>query len=111
MSETVTETGKTRAIIAHITIIGWLIALIKNTEDDRDQFASFYIRQMLGIVLVGVASSAIIIVVGTGIPFFSGTMSIAVVLLWMYSLAGAAQGKKTTIPVVGDLFQDWFKSL
>lgn len=32
--------GKTKAIIAHITIIGWIIAIVLNSSE-KDEFASF----------------------------------------------------------------------
>ena len=54
MSETVSEQGRMRAIIAHITLIGWIIALVMSTDNSKDKYASFYIRQMLGIVLITV---------------------------------------------------------
>ena len=48
--------GKTKAIVAHITWIGWLIALIINSNQ-RDEIASYYIRQLLGIYLFGIVIS------------------------------------------------------
>ena len=42
--------GKTKAIVAHITYIGWIIALVVNMNE-KDEIASFYIRQLLGIYL------------------------------------------------------------
>ena len=44
--------GKTTAIIAHITLIGWIIAIIINSNE-KNEFASFYIRQLLGLFLAG----------------------------------------------------------
>lgn len=32
--------GKTKAIVAHITIIGWIIALVINSSE-KDEFASY----------------------------------------------------------------------
>jgi hypothetical protein len=40
--------GKTKAIVAHIIWIGWLIALIVNSSQ-KDEITSFYIRQLLGL--------------------------------------------------------------
>ena len=42
--------GKTKAIIAHIYWIGWVIALIINSNQ-KDEISSFYLRQFLGIFL------------------------------------------------------------
>ena len=45
---------KTIAIVAYLTIIGWIIALVMN-NNNKSEFASFHIRQSLGIILLGVA--------------------------------------------------------
>ncbi len=101
----VTEQGKTRAIVAHITLIGWIIAVVQNGEK-KDDYASFYIRQMLGLVLLGIVCSILAI-----IPIIGWLLYLGVVALWIVSLVHATSGEKKEIPVVGPLFQDWFKSL
>jgi len=101
----VSEKGKTRAIIAHITLIGWIIALVQNNED-KDEFASFYIRQMLGLVILGIACSVLSI-----IPFVGLILSLGVIALWILSLISASNGEKKELPVIGPMFQDWFKSM
>jgi len=100
------ETGKTRAIIAHITIIGWVIALILN-NNDKDEFASFYLRQMMGLVLIGMVAYFL-----SMISYYIGlVVNIGMLILWILSLIGAVNGKKELSPVVGEYFQDWFKSI
>ncbi len=94
--------GKTKAIVAHITIIGWIIALVLNSSE-KDEFASYYIRQLIGLYLLGIICSFI--------PVIGWIISIAVFILWILSLVGAIQGEMKESPVVGKYFQDWFKSL
>jgi len=94
--------GKTKAIVAHITLIGWIIALVVNMNE-KDEFASYYIRQTLGIYLLGLVLS--------WIPVINLIAWIVVFILWLLSLIGAAQGEKKETPVVGKYFQDWFKSM
>lgn len=94
--------GKTKAIIAHITLIGWIIALIINMNE-KDEFASYYIRQLLGLYLTGLILSFI--------PIIGWIVSIVVFVFWILSLIGAIQGEKKETPIVGKYFQDWFKSL
>ncbi|MBT8258701.1 MAG: YtxH domain-containing protein [Bacteroidia bacterium] len=94
--------GKNVAIIAHLTIIGWVIALIMNSND-KNEFASFYIRQVLGLML-----SAFIL---SFIPIIGWFAVIALFILWVVSLVGAIGGNKSESPVIGQFFQDWFKSL
>lgn len=100
------ETGKTRAIIAHITIIGWVIALIQN-NNDKDEFASFYLRQMMGLVLIGLLAYIL-----SSVSHYLGlTLNVLMLILWVLSILGAVNGKKELTPIVGPYFQDWFKSI
>ena len=93
--------GKTKAIVAHLTLIGWIIALILNNQE-KDEFASFYIRQMLGLIILNFIWI---------IPFIGWILGIVVTVFWILSLIGAAQGEKKLTPVLGESFQKWFSSL
>ena len=95
---------KTKSIIAHLTLIGWIIALIQNQNDKGDN-TSFYLRQTLGIYIIGVLFWLPIHV------YFSWIISVVVFLLWVFSVIGAASGEKKVLPVVGDMFQQWFKGV
>jgi uncharacterized membrane protein len=96
------DNGKNIAIIAHITLIGWIIALVMNNEK-KSEFASFYIRQVLGIMLLGFVCSFI--------PIIGWFAWIFVLVLWVMSLISALNGQKKPILLLGEQFQDWFKSL
>jgi len=89
----VSETSKTRAIIAHITLIGWIIALIQN-NNNKDEFTSFYIRQMLGLMIISVAGS----ILSTIISFVGLLVQLGALILWILSLIGAINGKKILTP-------------
>ncbi len=101
----VSEQGKTRAIVAHITLIGWIIAVVQNGEN-KDEYASFYIRQMLGLVLMGIVGSILAI-----IPIIGWLIYLGIIALWVLSLVWAAEGEKKELPILGAQFQEWFKSL
>lgn len=107
------EPGKTRAIIAHITLIGWIIALVQNGSD-KNEDASFYIRQMLGLVIlmIGVQIAGFILLF---IPILGWLIMIvawgAVVGAWIYSLVSAVNGVKEPTPFIGGHFQKWFASM
>ncbi len=94
--------GKTKAIVAHITLIGWLIALVINSSE-KDEFASYYIRQTLGIFLLGIVLA--------WIPYIKVIAWVIVFIFWILSLIGSIQGEKKETPFVGQYFQDWFKTL
>lgn len=94
--------GKTKAIVAHITWVGWLIALIINSNQ-KDEITSFYIRQLLGIYLFSL--------VVTFIPLLNIVGWILAFIFWILSLIGAINGEMKETPVIGRYFQDWFKGM
>ncbi|GAB4510569.1 MAG: YtxH domain-containing protein [Allomuricauda sp.] len=96
------ESGKTVAIIAHLTFIGWIIAIIMNSSN-KTEIGSFYIRQTLGIYLVGFVLGIIPIINLFGI--------LITFILWIISLIGAINGNQKPVFLVGEYFQNWFKSL
>ncbi len=96
------ESGKTVAIIAHITLIGWIVAIIMNSSN-KTELGSFYIRQVLGIMLLG-------FVLGI-IPVINLFAWIFPVILWIISLIGAINGNQKPVFLLGEQFQNWFKSL
>lgn len=94
--------GKTKAIVAHLYWIGWIVALILNSQE-KDEITSFYIRQLLGLFLFSL--------VITFIPIVNIAGWIISLVFWIISLIGAVNGEQKEIPWVGSLFQDWFKAL
>ncbi|WP_372752871.1 DUF4870 domain-containing protein [Mariniflexile sp.] len=100
--ETNLSDGKNIAIIAHITLIGWIIAFVMN-NNIKNEFASFYIRQMLGLMLAALVCSFV--------PVLGWILNLAMLALWIISFIGAFEGQKKLVPILGEYFQDWFKSL
>lgn len=94
--------GKNVAIIAHITFIGWIIALVMNSSN-KTEFGSFYIRQMLGLILIAVVSS--------WIPFVNLIMFLVLLVAWVMSLIAALGGEMKPTFLLGKQFQEWFKGL
>lgn len=94
--------GRNVAVIAHITIIGWIIALVMNNSK-KSELGSFYIRQVLGIMILGLICSII--------PIINFVAWILPLIMWIMSLIGSLSGEKKPVFLLGDQFQDWFKSL
>lgn len=105
--ETTSNPGKTTAIIAYLTLIGWIIAFVMNNNEKND-LASFHIRQMLGIMLVGFAISAAISITGIGMLTI---LHLGTFVLWIMGIIGAFQEEKKPVPVLGAQFQEWFKGI
>ncbi|MFT4757528.1 MAG: hypothetical protein ACI91R_002183 [Vicingaceae bacterium] len=94
--------GKNVAIIAHITLIGWIIAIVMNSSN-KTEFGSFYVRQVLGIMLLGLVCSIIPVV-----NFFACILPL---IMWIMSLIGALSGEKKPVFLLGNQFQEWFKGI
>ncbi|MEX1382358.1 DUF4870 domain-containing protein [Lutibacter sp.] len=106
-NQTVNE-GKTTAIIAYLWVIGLIIAFIMN-NDKKNSFAAFHIRQMIGFNIFSLANTFII---GNYFGLWtSGLIGLGLLVLWIIGLIGAAQGEEKSMPLIGDLFQDWFKGI
>jgi len=93
--------GKTKAIIAHFWWIGWIIALVLNSNE-KDELTSFYIRQLLGLFLVTFF---------VWIPIIGWLLGIVLFVFWILSLVGAVNGEMKETPIIGKYFQDWFKGI
>jgi hypothetical protein len=101
--------AKTKAIIAHIPYIGWVIALVINMNQ-KEEYASYYIRQTLGIYLAGFLIGFFKIIPFIGYLFvLAGGM--VVFIFWLMSLIWSITDVMKPVPVLGDKFQEWFKSL
>lgn len=109
LSSNTIEEGKTIAIIAYITIFGLLIAFLMN-NDKKNSFASYHLRQSLGLVLTSLALSVISIIPILG-WIVSLLGSIFIIVLWVIGLMGALNGKEKPVPFLGKKYQEWFKSL
>lgn len=98
----VAQQAKTNAIISYITIIGWLIALILNSQK-KHEFTTFHLRQTLLIFVFAIVLS--------WIPIIGWIINILILVLWIIGLISAINGEKKPVPVIGPWAQDWFKGL
>ncbi len=108
MTEKTIEEGKTVALISYAWLFGVVIAFFMN-NDKKNEFASFHIRQSLGLWLTFWAVGLIIsnydlIMLRLAFWIFFG-------VLFIYSFITAATGKAYPIPLVGNFYQKIFSSL
>ena len=102
------ESGKTAAITSYILGIGVFIAMSMNAED-KNAFASFHIRQALGLFLTFISLG--LIVNNFDSLMISIPMWIFVFVLWSYGMLTAVKGEIKPVPLLGELYQKWFKSI
>ena len=107
MDQKTIDEGKSAAITSYILIVGVLIAISMNSEN-KNAFASFHIRQGLGLTLT-------FITLGVSISYFDSMMVAApmwifISVLTIYGIFSATKGETTPMPLLGKLFQKWFSN-
>ncbi len=95
---------KTRGIVAYITIVGWIIALV--TNNPKAEQTTFHLRQALGIHLAAFVGSFFF-----WIPLIGWLLGLALLVFWIIGFIGSIEGSRKPLPYVGDYFQDWFEGL
>jgi len=108
MDNKIVEEGRSTAITSYILVIGVLIAMSMNSEN-KNPFASFHIRQALGLSLTFISLGLIISNFDSGM--ITIPMWISVSVLWSYGIFSAIKGDTKPLPLLGDFFQKWFKTI
>jgi len=100
--------GRNTAIVAYLSIVGTVIALFMNNED-KHPFASFHIRQALGIFVFFFLLGYFV----GYIDSWTATLGfwVFVFILWLYGFITALSGQARPVPFLGEFFQKIFKSV
>lgn len=101
--------GKSTAIIAYVTLIGLIIAFVQNSEK-KNTFAAYHIRQSLGLLCTSFALAMVNVV-----PILGWIVSILgmciLIVLWISGLMNALNGREKPIPMLGNLYTQWFSGI
>lgn len=101
-----TSEDRTVAILAYITIIGFIVAIVMHSSK-KTKLGAYHLRQMLGLVLGGLVGGMVGIIPILGwvvLPI----VWIGLLVLWIIGLVAAVNGQQKPVPVLGDKFQAWF---
>lgn len=108
--------GKTIAVISYLTIIGWVIAYVMNSNN-KSQIAIYHIRQSLFLMLAGIVFYTVqtmlllIPYLGWLVALLSIPIGIALLILWIMGLIAAINGEEKPVPVVGEKAQQLLSSI
>ena len=100
--------GKTIAVISYITWIGTLIAFLLNNSQ-RNLFASFHIRQAIGISVFSLINSFVLL--NYIDLWIVGSLGMVLFVFRIIGIIGALKNEERKVPFVADLFQDWFRGI
>ena len=114
------DNGKTTAIVAYFTIIGWLVAYFAMYKDNKTKLGGYHLRQTLLLQIVAVALAVIrpilfsmFLFSGMWIIFYWTMMiiNIGLFVLWLIGLIAAVNEQEKPIPVLGDMSLKMFPNL
>jgi len=107
---TATTEDRTVAILAYITLIGFIVAIVMH-GNKKTPLGSFHLRQALGLFLTGLVCWPVNIILAF-IPILGWLCILAIwvslVVLWVIGLIAAASGEQKPVPVLGVNYQKWF---
>lgn len=102
----VSAEDRTVAIVAYLTVIGFLVALVLH-GNKKTVLGAYHLRQALGLVLGAVAAGAVGVV-----PIVGWAVALAgwllLVVMWVAGIVAAAGGRMKPAPILGRHFQRWF---
>jgi uncharacterized membrane protein len=107
---------KTVGILAYVTLIGFIIALVlnQNKTGEEKRFGAFHLRQALGLIIVAVGIFIVVAILTYILGMISfgllAIVSLLSTLIWLGFLAliilgivNAANGTFKEIPVIGSI--------
>lgn len=108
-----TTEDRTVAILAYITIIGFIVAIVMHSSK-KTALGTFHLRQVLGLIVTGLALWLPGMIISF-IPFVNLLMllvwpvvGIGLLVLWVMGLIAAVNGQQKPMPVLGENYQKWF---
>ncbi len=93
---------KLKSMLAHLTPVGWLVALVLNNMN-KDSLTSFYLRQSLGLFICFFLTRLIpdYYIIAWGFIF----------VFWIFSFVGSIKKMEYQVPFLGVYFQKWFSKI
>jgi uncharacterized membrane protein len=101
---------KTAAIIAYLTLIGFIVAILIH-NGKKTKLGAFHLRQVLGIFVTGLAVGVSQILLAF-IPILGWlailALWITMFIIWLMGLIAAIGGQMKPAPILGPYYQKWF---
>lgn len=103
---------KTAGIVSYLWWVGLIIVLVMRKE--KNSYVSFHIRQSLGLLLLQLLNNIIFLPGGSFIGGRLGlgwAINVVILVFWIIALIGAFNEEEKPVPIFGEYFQKWFKSI
>ncbi|SFE80128.1 hypothetical protein SAMN05518672_110135 [Chitinophaga sp. CF118] len=107
--------NKTLAIVAYITLIGWVIAYFQyKNNNEKSSLVRYHLAQALGIFIFSIALMIVLGIIASVIPTLGTILSIAGLLpliLLILGIISASNEVMSPVPGIGKLFENKFSFL
>ncbi|WDF53936.1 DUF4870 domain-containing protein [Mucilaginibacter sp. KACC 22063] len=104
--------NKTMAIVAYITIIGWIVSYLEfKKRAEKSALVNYHLGQSLGLMIVSAVLSIIVSILVAIIPalyIVSLVIGVATLVLLLLGIVTANNEVMKPLPVVGKLFEGRF---
>ena len=103
----------TVALLAYITIIGFIIAIVMHSSK-KTTLGAYHLRQMLGLIVTGFGVwipcmiISLIPMVNLVMIVLGPAVMVGLFVFWVMGFIAAINGQKKPVPLVGELYQKWF---
>ncbi len=102
------------AMIAYITIIGWVVAFVKSKEN-RNSLVNYHLEQALGLAIASIvwaiALSIVIAVLPAALTSILSIAGFLPIIFMIFGIINANNSVQKPIPVIGKFFQNKFAFL
>lgn len=107
------ETGRSVAVLAYITLIGWVVAFILH-GNRKTSFGAFHLRQALGLFILTIVLAFIVLAMSFVLRFMIFLMipvQLAVIVFILLQVSQAVNGKRQGLPLIGPLIDRFLSGL
>ncbi len=105
--------NKILAMLAYVTLIGWLIAFFVKREE-TDSLRRYHLRQGLGLFVVAFVLnfiSYILVTLSASLSFLGGFVGLVVLIFSIIGILNASKEEEKPLPIFGKRFEDQFNFL
>ncbi|HLP53392.1 MAG TPA: hypothetical protein VK151_00095 [Fluviicola sp.] len=101
---------KTMGIVAYMTLVGWVVALVQNNDKQGPEkaFTAFHLRQMLGLMIIAfciwILQVFLVFIPLIGFAL-SMLLSLGIFVFWVLAVVGAVNGHTKELPYIGEPIQ------
>ncbi|MBS7566400.1 DUF4870 domain-containing protein [Mucilaginibacter sp. Bleaf8] len=103
---------KTMAVVAYITIIGWVVSYLEYKKSvDKSPLVNYHLGQSLGLIILSFALGivmGVLVAVIPGLYIVSYIISILSLVLLLMGVIAANNEAFKPLPIVGRLFEGKF---